>query len=146
MEIGTLVKLVNNKLAGEMLSRNELLPYLDQVVDYINSQLNSCFPTFTEVVGSGETDKYECFPDKYIRTVVVPGAAWNYYVVDEEGMNTAMQFQQEFGQNMFYMIRDYLEQVPEEYQCDSRQGSYRVNFMRRTGVPGIWVDNEEGMF
>ena len=76
MLIKDIVNLVNQKLAGELLSYSELRTYLDNVVDDINSQLNTCYPTFSELES---TTEYTAFPDRYIRSVVVPGATWYFY-------------------------------------------------------------------
>lgn len=120
MLIKDVVNLVNQKLAGELLSYNEMRIYLDTVIDDINSQLNTVYPTFSEL---GSAVEYTAFPDRYIRSVVVPGTAWYYYVVDEEGTSTAQQFGTDYSRNMFIMQRDMLYNIPEEYQADSLQGT-----------------------
>ena len=120
MLIKDIVNLINQKLAGELLSYSELRPFMDCVIDDINSQLNACYPTFSSLEASGE---YVAFPDKYIRSVIVPGTAWYYYVVDEEGTPTAQQFSGDYSRNLFIMQRDMLYNVPEEYQADSLQGT-----------------------
>ena len=86
MKLEQLTRLTNLKLADELLSYVELLPYFNMVIDDINAVLNAQFPSFPEP--PLETDEYTAIPDKYIRTVVVPGAAYKYYVVDEEGVGT----------------------------------------------------------
>ena len=64
----------------------------------------------------------------YIRLVIVPGAAWHFYVNDEEGMQTATQYQTEFEKGLFLMLRDYATQVPELYQVTAvTQGSIKGN-------------------
>lgn len=120
MLIKDVVNLVNQKLAGELLSYNEMRMYLDNVVDDINSQLSTTYPTFSEL---GSAAEYTAFPDRYIRSVVVSGAAWYFYTVDEEGTPTAQQFSADYGRNMFIMQRDMLYNIPEEYQADSLQGT-----------------------
>lgn len=111
-------KLFNDALAGETLSINEMLPHLDAAVDGINSTLNTKYPVFSEVTNG----TYDFFPDKYIRTVVIPGAAWHFYVMDEEGLQTAPQYQQDYERGKFIMQRDMLYKIPEEYQDDDQQG------------------------
>lgn len=124
MDINTLVKLTNQRLAGETLLYNQLEAYFDDVIDKINSELNASFPTFSEHRERNQTDNgippYTYFPDKYIRSVVSLGAAVNFYTVDEEGINTAQQMQMEYLENLFIMKRDYSEQVPEEYKAAGR--------------------------
>ena len=56
----------------------------------------------------------------YIRSVIIPGAAYKFYVTDEEGISTATQYQYDYAERMFRMKRDYSNQIPEEYQADKR--------------------------
>ena len=118
MEISKICNLVNQSLAGEMLRQNELMLYLDKVIDDINNQLNSNYPTFSEYTSEYFPDypNYNVFPEKYIRSVVVPGAAYKFYQVDEEGNNTAPLFRQEYQTNLFYMVRDMMESVPPRFK------------------------------
>jgi hypothetical protein len=69
-----------------------------------------------------EAKEYAYFPDRYIRRTVISGAAWNYYVVDEEGLQTSLQYQVDFEKGKFIMQRDMLYAVPAEYQASSTQG------------------------
>lgn len=123
MKINSIVQRVNRLLAGEQLVYSYLVEFLDSTIDDINSKLNSTFPTFTELtVGVdlvGDVD-YNCFPDNYIRSVVVPGAVYKFYIMDEEGITTAEQFGYDYEKGLFMMMRDYMELVPEEYQADSK--------------------------
>lgn len=125
MQITEIIRRVNALLAGEQLVYSQLETFLDSVIDDINTVLNSTFPAFSELgLESGlgfisETD-YNYFPEKYIRSVVIPGTAYKFYIMDEEGMTTAEQFGYNYEKNLFYMMRDYLEQVPEEYQASSK--------------------------
>ena len=84
MDINTLVKLTNQKLAGETLLYSQLEPYFDDVIDKINTELNAIFPTFSEHRERNQTDSgipaYTYFPDMYIRSVVVVGAAVGFTV------------------------------------------------------------------
>lgn len=115
-------KLFNEALAGETLSYKEMLPHLDAALDSINSTLNTTYPVFSDVPYENSESAYEFFPDKYIRTVVIPGAAWHFYVMDEEGLQTAPQYQVDFENGKFIMQRDMLYKIPEEYQDDDQQG------------------------
>lgn len=120
MNINNIVKGINDELAGELLTYNNLEPFLDQVIDDINTQLDSTFPVFSEFTFENYPEQYpnyNFFPEKYIRNVVIKGAAYKWFVVDEEGIPTAQQFQYNYTDNLFYMLRDYLESVPEEYQA-----------------------------
>lgn len=144
MTLNKIEELINEKLAGEMLTYREMRPFLDHVIDDINTTLNSKFPVFSEL---GEYDnEYSFFPDRYLRSIVVPGAAWYYYVMDEEGGAAAMQYQADFQRGLFFMLRDYLQQVPEEYQQDSLQGSITFPCEERTGTAGLIVGTGEGVF
>ena len=108
-------KLFNNALAGDTLSINEMLPHLDVAIDGINDYMNTVFPVFSELPIGTPGLEYNFFPDKYIRTVVIPGAAWHYYVMDEEGLQTAPQYQADYERGKFIMLRDMLYDIPEEY-------------------------------
>ena len=122
MKLTQIVGLVNTKLAGETLTYNQMLPYLDGAIIDINSNLNSCFPTFSELYPTLDIEaNYDLFPDRYITSVVVIGAAFKFYTTDEEGISTAQGYQVEYNQGMFYMIRDYSANVPEMYKA-SNQG------------------------
>ena len=115
-------KLFNDALAGETLSFKEMLPHLDAAIDSINTKLNSTYPVFSDIPHTTIDAVYDFFPDKYIRTVVIPGAAWHFYVMDEEGLQTAPQYQQDFENGKFIMQRDMLYKIPEEYQDDDHAG------------------------
>lgn len=65
---------------------------------------------------------YDFFPDKYIRSVVIPGAAYKWFSVDEEGASTAPLMQAEYEKARFEMVRDYIDYVPYEYINDTIGG------------------------
>lgn len=124
MRVSQIVNLINKHLADEFCSVAELTNYMDRVVDDINTRLNSKFPVVSDVMqqaGSTTDPDYNVFPDKYIRSVLVVGAAYKYYITDEEGNATAQQYGAEYNQNLFYMERDYSFSVPEMYR-ESEQG------------------------
>lgn len=124
MLVSKIVSLINQSLADELCSAHELLMYMDRVVDDINTRLNSKFPTVSEIIeasGGISDPDYNVFPDKYIRTVLVTGAAHKYYVTDEEGNATAQQYGTDYNQNLYYMERDYSFSIPEIYQ-ETNQG------------------------
>lgn len=138
----TITQLFNEKLAGEMFKYDEIVAFLDLVIDEINADLSSKFPTFSEFtptvfpgykedlytdLKTGTIDikqrdaiysNYDLFPDRYIRSVVIPGAAYKWFSVDEEGASTAPLFQQEYEKARFEMVRDYMDLVPLEYVND----------------------------
>ena len=113
MLINDIVSGVNTKLAGETLTYNQMRLFLDECVDDINRELDASFPVFT---GLTESDNYNYFPDKYIRSVVIAGAAFKFYVTDEEGIATAAQYGWDYKDSLFFMKRDYSCLVPAEYQ------------------------------
>lgn len=121
MKYNTIVGLISKHLADELVSESEMLSYMDRVIDDINTRLNAKFPTFSEYklvnggVSAQELD-YTCIPDKYIRTVIIPGAAYKYYTTDEEGSYASPKYEEDYNQGLFYMVRDYSFKVPEEYQ------------------------------
>lgn len=143
MQKQLMVNLFNEKLAGEMFKYDEIVPYFDLVIDEINADLCSIFPAlseftptsfpgykkeeYTTINEKGEEvinnialakvyNNYDVFPDKYIRSVVIPGAAYKWFSVDEEGASTAPLFKAEYDKARFEMLRDYLDLVPYEYQ------------------------------
>lgn len=125
MKYNTIVGLISKHLADEIVSESEMLSYMDRVIDDINTQLNATFPTFTEfklqnsAIPAVELD-YTAIPDKYIRSVVIPGAAYKYYTTDEEGSYSAPKYEEEYRQGLFYMLRDFSFSIPEEYQADEQ--------------------------
>jgi hypothetical protein len=120
MTTAAITTLVNTLLAGEQLTYLELKPHLDTVIDDINAQLNSTYPIFSKLpVG---VDAYIYFPDEYIRSVVCYGAAYYFYLFDEEGAPTAMGYAQRYKQKMFEMVRDFLHAVPTIFQACSKSG------------------------
>ena len=123
MLITDIQKLFNSALAGDTLSIRDMLPHLDAAIDDINDTLNTTYPVFSDLEIGKPGMVYDFFPDKYIRSVVIPGAAWHYYVMDEEGLQTAPQYQVNFEKGKFVMLRDMLYNIPEEYQAPAEQGS-----------------------
>lgn len=123
MDINKIIQLLNDTLAGETLTEREALTYLDFAIDDINGELNSAYPTFTEfrdIEDSGSS--YDLFDDRYIRNTVIPGAAWRFYVIDEEGLQTAVQHKEDFDKGKFKMLRDMLYTIPDKYRADDEQG------------------------
>lgn len=127
MKVIDIIKLINKYLAGEQLTYPRLLPFLDEVIDDINSDLNSTYPSFSSLGISGNpssTDVYDCFPDRYIRSVVCIGAAAKFYMMDEEGITSAEGYDMKYAENKFYMLRDFIDHVPSFYRSDGT-GSVR---------------------
>ena len=135
MLIRDIIKGVNHRLAGEMLTFREMLPHLDATIDDINADLNATFPAFSELP-EGATE-YSFFPDKYIRTAVFTGAAHYFYMTDEEGGLQDPGYLTAYTQSRFLMVRDYLRNVPVAYKASDLQGSVAFNL---TGV------EEEGIY
>lgn len=128
---------VNSFLAGEMLSWKQLVAHLNYTVDSINTQMNTKFPAFSTDVAVTE---YTAIPDNYIRSVVIPGAVYHFYVVDEEGATAGLQFQQDFRENMFYMLRDYSCQIPDEYFVTTPQGVVPSMYEDSQGERGMYIN------
>ena len=129
MLISNIVNGVNTKLAGETMTFNQLKLFLSETIDDINRELCATYPSFDDLK---ESDNYNYFPDKYIRSVVITGAAYKFYETDEEGIVTATQYHYDFMDNLFYMKRDYSCKVPTEYQ-DADRG-YVIGPELRAGV------------
>ncbi len=125
MKVRTIVKLTNTYLAGEQLVYQKLIPFYDAVIDDINSALNSTYPSFSDLNItdlSAEDAVYDYFPDRYIRSVVALGAAHKFYEMDEEGVVYDTSYEQDYERNLFYMVRDHIDHVPEIFQSDSTGG------------------------
>lgn len=125
MKYNTIISIISKQLADELVSEAEMLSYMDRVIDDINARLDTVFPTFTEFKeANGNIDgtilDYTAIPDKYIRTVVVPGAASKYYTTDEEGGYAAPKYADDYAQGLFYMERDFSFSVPEQYRAENQ--------------------------
>ena len=84
-------KELNVLLNGELLPWRQLVGHLNYAIDEINTALNTCFPTINaESTANDLGQEYTAIPDKYIRDVVLPGAAHHYYMVDDE-VNTSQK-------------------------------------------------------
>lgn len=112
MRVSDIVSGVNTKLAGETLTLNQMRLFLNECIDDINADLSAKFPSFD---GMSDGDDYTAIPDNYIRSVIIPGAAYKFYVTDEEGSPIAMRYQYDYLDRKFLMLRDFAERVPEEY-------------------------------
>lgn len=118
-----------NYIASEHLHPVDMIGYMDSVIDDINDDLQACFPTFTDWAAYCELyntahpeetpldpNNYTAFPDSYLRKVVAPGTALKFYSNDEEGEQVAGKYYIDYERARALMVRDYLRQVPEEYQ------------------------------
>lgn len=129
MKVKDIVKLTNTYLAGEQLVYQKLIPFFDAVIDEINSRLNATYPSFASLEFTsleGDDAVYDYFPDQYIRSVVALGAAHKFYEMDEEGIVSDTAYEQDYERNLFYMLRDYVDDVPEIFQAD-RKGSLPID-------------------
>ncbi len=125
MKLSQLVKLTNTYLAGEQLVYQKLVPFFDEVIDDINTALNSTYPSFSSLdIKTLDTDTavYDFFPDQYLRSVVALGAAHKFYEMDEEGIVADEGYARKYDQNLFYMMRDHIDHVPRIFQSDSTGG------------------------
>jgi len=114
MLINDIVRGVNHLLAGEQLTYSQLKPHLDAAIDDINRQLGTIYPAFSELASG--TSEYNCFNDSYIRSVVMFGAAYHFYQVDEEGLDVTPALSFRYRNNMFFMVRDTINNIPPQYQ------------------------------
>lgn len=120
MNVDKIMALITVKLADDYIPAEYLIPFMDEVIDEINSSLNSCYPSFTEFIGGDFTKiylDYNCIPDQYLRTVVVYGAATKWYSQDEEGIGTAVEYSKKYDEHKFFMLRDHSSQVPAAYRA-----------------------------
>ena len=120
MRIQQIVSLINTRLAGETLTYKQLVSYLDQTIVDINTQLNSTFPLFSTAITDSVSGSYTYIPESYIVSVVVVGAAYKFFIDDEEGVDAAPALAAEYNTNLYYMLRDYANLVPEEFKASNR--------------------------
>ena len=121
MLIQDIVNYVNDKLAGERYTYDQIKKVLDSCIDDINTKLSSTYPAFSELALG--VSSYGFFPDRYIRTVVVIGAASKLFAIDEEGQVVSPIFDKEYIINLFTMLRDFGPSVPDAY-LNIEQGLY----------------------
>lgn len=142
MLVSEIVRKVNEQLAGERLTVTKMMTHLDYAIHDINQAMNADFPTVSsyaaakvadETFASTELVNYNLMPDRYIDTVLVLGAARHFYRVDEEGAVSAPVLDAEYGKNLFFMQRDYIHAIPEEYQDCSYNGSINHSERKTTG-------------
>ena len=132
MQVSNIQSLINQNLAGEMLSYKQQIVHLNWALDELNAILNTTFPEFT-----ADMTEYTAIPDRYIRMCLVPGAVHHFYVVDEEGQTGEYNFAQEFETNKFRMLRDYSHQIPEEYLADGDNGTTVSTYEDKEGLRGV---------
>lgn len=127
MNYSEIVTLINKKIPSEQLNYDRLSSFMDEVIDDINAQLGADFPTFTTVENNrfahvtNNEWVYDYFPDRYIRTVVVTGAAAKWYTVDEEGIESATTYIRDYNNALFLMLRDFSYQ----FLTDPKYDKYR---------------------
>lgn len=126
MKISTMTTQINKLLADELYPYSYLAQFIDATIDDINEKLSADFPTVSEFIElhKDEADKddpdYDVFPEKYVRTVVLKGAAYKFFTTDEEGMDTAQRYGAEYANALFIMQRDYTDTVMSgEYFVDT---------------------------
>lgn len=135
-----LVKDINIKLAGESLTWAQLQLYVDNVIDDINYTLNACYPTTAEmdtfIRANSQADKPDnlnsedlidyrnwnngtlsILPYSVVHKVIIVGAALKWLTADEEGLNTAPEFTQEYTKALYSLQRDFCNKVPAKYQA-----------------------------
>ena len=153
MKITDIIQNINRKLAGENLSYAELEVHLDSVIDDINAKLNSMYPAFSEFSALKDDDTrvylqypdYNLFPDRWVRTVVIPGAVYKWYVMDEEGIDTAATYGREYNTALFTMLRDFSVQVPDTFRVANagyiQTAAYNPGISFRDPINNVTVRN-----
>lgn len=116
-----MLKYFNETLAGETFMLDQAMLYFDKAIDDINDELNTEYPSISDFLSNRDIyvnfPEYNFFPDKYIRTVLIPGAAYKFYIIDEEGIDTAPAYRMEFQKGLFRMLRDYSSQIPAQFRA-----------------------------
>lgn len=135
MLLTKLIDTVNRTyITSDYLRAPDIYYYMDRVIDDINTNLQARYPVISEWDEFVEKwnekfpdhpkdrTNYDAIPDRYLRSVVALGTALYYYNSDEEGEQIAVDYLQRYNQNMFFMVRDFHNQVPWFYQND--EGGY----------------------
>jgi len=143
MTLEKILDRTNRKLAGEMLQYSEIVDLLDDVVDEINEDLNSIFPVFSDLEQGADT--YAYIPDKYIRSVIIPGVAFKYFVQDEEGERVASEYYSDYSKARATMVRDYIELVPEEFKSENAGYVSDARLDSETVGGVVLYDNDFGL-
>lgn len=151
MEIKKIIDTINRGyIASDYLRYPDCVYLMDMVIDEINANLNSNYPTFSEWEGfvdrwnkmvddfhlsrefQRSKDVYDVFPDRYIRSVVCVGTAVKFYSRDEEGEQVALDYQNRYQENIFEMTRDFHELVPRLF-TNEFGGYIDVSCIREAG-------------
>lgn len=162
MEIEKLCSFIrSNYIISENLRTIELLGYMDIVIDDINERLQANFPLISEwkdfVANYNEKNrehpefvplsdtKYTAFPARYLRSVVAIGAALNFFTNDEEGEQVSTKYYIQYERNIFNMIRDYHDLVPEIFRNETGgfiTNSYNGYENPTSSIEGIVMNND----
>lgn len=127
MKISVMTAQINKLLADELYPYSYLSQFIDATIDDINDRLSTNYPTVSEFVAeqqaleeSVEDPDYNLFPEKYVRTVVLMGAAYKFFITDEEGIDTAQRYGASYLEALFKMQRDYTDiAMQSEYFVDT---------------------------
>lgn len=131
-----------NFIVSEHLHPIDMMGYMDAVIDDINEDMQTTFPTFSEWADfcaehpelELDPSVYTAFPSMYLRRVVAPGTALKFYAYDEEGEQVASKFYLDYEKGRFGMLRDYLHKVPEHFQ--NKEGGF-VGFFYDISPRGV---------
>lgn len=127
MRIEVLTELINHQLADEIVSTAMLQIFMDSVIDDINAKLNAKFPTITEWLATTvDTSDYTAIPDRYLRSVVVPGTAFKYYVMDEEGTYAAPKYEQQYREALLLCFETTLCRSPKNTAQKTLKVMYKL--------------------
>lgn len=158
--IDLVIKIQDNYIKSEHLHAEEMIGFMDSVIDDINDDLQAIYPIFSEYsswatayndVHAGEEGfvpldptNYTLFPDRYLRTVVAPGTAVKFYTNDEEGDQTSAKFFSDYMLAKIIMQRDYMDLVPTIFQ--NTEGGFVTTSCNgfedyEASVEGIVIDN-----
>lgn len=148
MKINTLVDQINRgNIASDYIRVPEIYYYMDKVIDDINDRLQAKYPAFSEYADFVEDwntkypdnpldrTNYSVLPDKWLRKIMPVGVARYYYMKDEEGEVAASDYFRVYEQELFYLVRDFHNQVPEIFQ--NNDGGFVRTLYEHENVPGL---------
>lgn len=141
MQLNTLVNRTNAYLAGETLTLTQLAIHFDFVIREINIRLNAEYPTVSEFIDNhgsfSNYPDYNFFPERFIDQVIPIGAAYYFYLNDEEGADSAIKYGELYARHLFYFARDFIDLVPDAYRA-GYEGS--LSTPATYGIPAFYDD------
>lgn len=108
---------VNKKADDERWIESDIITSYNEVMSDVNYYLNATYPFLDYKDYDGSTE-FDYLPDDYVYKVIIPGIVVKRFESDNDGDSTPMTWKQDYQRALYDLQRDYIGQVPEEYQLD----------------------------